>query len=62
MTEAGMAGLGRLTLSRRERMVLVEPRGQGLSLITLRAVEEVRGAQFDGFGGELDPKRWRSPA
>jgi DNA end-binding protein Ku len=56
MTDAGMAGLGRLTLSRRERMVLVEPRGQGLALITLRAAEEVRAAQFDGFGGELDPE------
>src|SRR5438874_7734613 len=54
MVEAGMAGLGRLTLSRRERMVLVEPRGQGLALITLRAAEEVRAAQFDGFGIELD--------
>src|ERR1051326_3555368 len=54
MAEAGMAGLGRLTLSRRERMVLVEPRGQGLTLITLRAAEEVRVAEFDGFAGELD--------
>jgi DNA end-binding protein Ku len=54
MIEAGMAGLGRLTLSRREHMVLVEPREQGLTLITLRAAEEVRAAQFDGFGGELD--------
>src|SRR5213075_1704662 len=54
MAEAGMAGLGRLTLSRRERMVLIEPRGQGLTLITLRAAEEVRAAQFDDFGGELD--------
>jgi DNA end-binding protein Ku len=49
-----MAGLGRLTLSRRERMVLVEPRGQGLALITLRAAEEVRASEFDGFVGELD--------
>jgi len=54
MAEAGMAGLGRLTLSRRERMVLVEPRGQGLALITLRAAEEVRAAEFDDFAGELD--------
>ena len=54
MAEAGMAGLGRLTLSRRERMVLVESRGQGLALITLRAAEEVRAAEFDRFEGELD--------
>src|ERR1051325_5861683 len=54
MAEAGMAGLGRLTLSRRERMVLGEPRGQGLALITLRAAQEVRAAEFDDFAGELD--------
>jgi Ku70/Ku80 beta-barrel domain len=29
MAEAGAAGIGRLTLSRRERMVMVEPRGTG---------------------------------
>jgi DNA end-binding protein Ku len=56
MTEAGMAGLGRLTLSRRERAVLVEPRGAGLALITLRSAEEVRPAQFDGIAGEVDPE------
>src|SRR2546423_2713166 len=54
MAEAGMAGLGRLTLSRRERMVLVEPRGQGLALITLRAAEEVRAPALGSFKGELD--------
>ena len=54
MAEAGMAGLGRLTLSRRERMVLVEPRGPGMALITLRAAEEVRAAEFSEYGGELD--------
>jgi len=54
MTQAWMAGLGRLTLSRRERLVLIEPRGQGLALTTLRAAGEVRAAEFDGFAGELD--------
>ena len=39
MAETGMAGLGRLTLSRRERMVMLEPRGAGMALITLRAAE-----------------------
>jgi non-homologous end joining protein Ku len=29
MAEAGVVGLGRLTVSRRERMVVVEPRGTG---------------------------------
>ena len=46
--------MGRLTLSRRERMVVVEPRGTGMVLFTLRAAEEVRAAQFGVAGGELD--------
>ena len=54
MAETGMAGLGRLTLSRRERAVLVEPRGAGLVLITLRAADEVRAAEFDDAGSEID--------
>ena len=54
MAETGMAGLGRLTLSRRERAVLVEPRGAGLVLITLRAADEVRAAEFDEAGSETD--------
>src|SRR5436190_3814345 len=56
MVETGMAGSGRLTLSRRERMVLVEPRGQVLALITLRAAEEVRTAEFGHLDGELEPE------
>lgn len=56
MDEAGVAGLGRLTLSRRERMVLVEPRGAGLALITVRSAAEVRAAQFDDLAGEVDPE------
>jgi DNA end-binding protein Ku len=42
MAQAGLVGLGRLTLSRRERMVMVEPRGTGMALFTLRAAGEVR--------------------
>ena len=52
--EAGVVGLGRLTLSRRERMVVVEPRGTGMALFTLRAAAEVRAAQFGITEGELD--------
>ena len=52
MAEAGVVGIGRLTLSRRERMVMVEPRGAGMALFTLRAADEVRTPQF---GGEGDP-------
>jgi DNA end-binding protein Ku len=54
MTEAGVAGIGRLTLSRRERMVMVEPRGPGMALFTLRAADEVRAAQFGDTDGDLD--------
>src|SRR6201993_897540 len=52
--EAGAAGIGRLTLSRRERMVMVEPRGTGMALFTLRAADEVRAPQFGSAEGDLD--------
>src|SRR6201993_5420265 len=54
MTETGVVGLGRLTLSRRERMVMVEPRGTGMALFTLRAAGEVRAPQFGSAEGDLD--------
>ena len=54
MAETGVVGLGRLTLSRRERMVTVEPRGTGMALFTLRAADEVRAPQFGSAEGELD--------
>ena len=54
MAEAGVVGLGRLTLSRRERMVMVEPSGTGMALFTLRAASEVRAPQFGSAEGDLD--------
>jgi DNA end-binding protein Ku len=54
IAEAGVVGLGRLTLSRRERMVMVEPRGTGMALLTLRTANEVRASEFGGAEGELD--------
>jgi hypothetical protein len=54
MAEAGVVGLGRLTLSRRERMVMAEPRGTGMALFTLRAAAEVRAPQFGSAEGDLD--------
>ena len=42
-------------MNRRERMVLVEPRGAGTVLLTLRAAEEVRRADFGSVEGEIDP-------
>ena len=56
LAEAGMAGLGRLTLSRREHMVMVEPRGAGMTLITLRAADEVRPSEFGTTEAEIDPE------
>ena len=35
-------------------MVVVEPRGTGMALFTLRAAEEVRAARFGMAEGELD--------
>src|SRR5205807_7095666 len=54
MAEAGVVGLGRLTRSRRERMVMVEPRGTGMALFTLRAASDVRAPQFGSADGDLD--------
>src|SRR5438552_18313558 len=54
MAETGVVGLGRLTLSRRERMVMVEPRGTGMALFTLRAAGDVRGPHFGSAEGELN--------
>jgi len=55
MKEAGMAGLGRVTIARRERMVLVEPRDGGMLLITLRSADEVRAADFTPATADIDP-------
>jgi DNA end-binding protein Ku len=54
MAKVGVVGLGRLTLSRRERMVVVEPRATGMALFTLRAANEVRAPQFGSAEGDLD--------
>jgi len=54
MAEVGVVGIGRLTLSRRERAVMVEPRGTGMALFTLRTVDEVRASQFGNAEGDLD--------
>ena len=53
MAEASVVGIGRLTFSRRERMVMVEPRGTGMALFTLRAADEVRPTQFGPAEGDL---------
>jgi DNA end-binding protein Ku len=55
MTATGLVGIGRVTISSRERLVLVEPRGAGLVMSTLRSADEVRAAEFDKTNGEVDP-------
>ena len=54
MADAGVVGIGRLTMSRRERMVVVDPRGTGMVLITLRAADEVRVPQFTKSDDAID--------
>ena len=44
MAATGTVGISRLVLSRRERAVLLEPRGKGIILWTLRYGDEVRDA------------------
>jgi DNA end-binding protein Ku len=56
MAQAEAIGIGRITLSRRERLVTVEPRDAGMVLITLRASEEVRAAEFVTGDADLDPE------
>ena len=46
MAESGRVGIGRIVLSSRERLVLVEPRGGGMLMYTLRSGAEVRTAEF----------------
>ncbi len=55
MTRANKVGLGRIVLANRERQVVIEPRGAGLTMSTLRASDEVRTADFgDKEEGEVD--------
>ena len=49
MADAGEVGIGRITLSRRERLVMVEPRDAGMVLITLQIA--ARAVEFDNSYG-----------
>ena len=46
MSRTNKVGLGRVTISSRERQVLVEPRDAGLVMSTVRSADEVRPAEF----------------
>jgi DNA end-binding protein Ku len=56
MADAGVVGIGCLTMSRREHMVMVDPRGAGMVLITLRAANEVRAPHLASTDGAIDPE------
>ena len=54
MEEAGRVGIGRIVLSSRERMVLVEPLGGGMLMRTLRSSNEVRKPEFGDADDHAD--------
>ncbi len=51
MEKEEMVGIARIVMARRERMLMIEPRGKGLLATTLRSAKEVRGedAYFEGI-------------
>jgi DNA end-binding protein Ku len=56
MEKTNKVGLGHVTLSSRERLVLAEPRDGGLLMSTVRSADEVRPAEFGAKPkGEADP-------
>lgn len=59
MAATGTVGISRLVLYRRERAVMLEPRGRGIVLWTLRYGDEVREEKdyFAGLGDEKPEKR-----
>jgi hypothetical protein len=54
MAAEDMVGISRLVISRRERAVMLEPRGKGIVLWSLRYGDEVREeeAYFKGIDGK----------
>lgn len=53
MERRNVVGIGRLVLARRERMVMLQPRGKGILATTLRYPYEVR-TDAEAFGGIAD--------
>lgn len=62
MTKTGMVGIARLVLYRRERAVMIEPRGRGMLVWTLRYGDEVRPPEdyFSDLGKERSAKQARA--
>jgi DNA end-binding protein Ku len=56
MAHKNKVGVGKVVLSSRERLVLVEPRDGGLVMSTLHSADEVRSADFSTkHAGKIDP-------
>ena len=58
MADEGVAGLGRTVIARRERLMVLEPRGKGILATTLHLSSEVRSeaAYFEGIAGMDIPR------
>jgi DNA end-binding protein Ku len=57
MAAKGLAGIGRVTLHNRKRLVMFEPRGAGMVMYTLHDAGEVEEAGFDTSRQEnIDPE------
>jgi DNA end-binding protein Ku len=62
MVSTGTVGISRIVMYRRERAVLLEPRGKGIVLCTLHYCDEVRDpADYFGAidGTKIDPELMR---
>ena len=55
MGSTGTVGISRLVMYRRERAVMLEPKGKGIVLWTLRYGDEVRDP--DDYFGEIGERR-----
>lgn len=57
MASKGLAGIGRVTLSNRKRLVMFEPRGAGMVMYTLHDANKMSEAGFDTKRQEnIDPE------
>jgi DNA end-binding protein Ku len=57
MAAKGLAGIARVTLHNRKRLIMFEPRGAGMVMFMLHNADEVRAAGFDTKRQEnIDPE------
>jgi len=58
MAKVGVVGLGRLTLSRRERMVVMEPRGTGMGAVYVARLQVKFGYRNSAAPRAISMPRW----